>query len=216
MKLRGVAFCGWFLRQGVGDTRTGRRVNGRRQAGFTLVEILIVISIIAVLAGMVLVGVQHARQGANTAMAKTTISSMATALDRYVQDEGEYPGMELEADGDRNDFSLLYTALFGTPRPKGGGGRNAPYSTVPEDNIWIYDDAIGQYRAAERRERLDDDIEKFLMDPWGEPYVYRANKGKDRAEYEFMHNPDFDLYSVGPDGIDQTQEGEDGDDLGNW
>jgi prepilin-type N-terminal cleavage/methylation domain-containing protein len=187
-----------------------------RVSGFTLVEILIVISIISVLASMVLVGVQHARQGANIALAKTSVSDLTSALQRYVQDEGEYPGMALEADAQRNDFPLLFVALFGERRPKGKGGRSAPYTSPKEDDIVIYDDSLGAYRNPERHERFDEDVRKFLRDPWGEPFVYRANKGKSRAEHDFMKNANADIYSLGPDGIDQTSLGENGDDVGNW
>jgi prepilin-type N-terminal cleavage/methylation domain-containing protein len=192
----------------------------RATSGFTLVEILIVISIISVLAGMVLVGVQHARTAANGALVKTTVSDMTNAVERYVQDEGEYPGMELDADAERNDFPILYTALFGEPRPRGKGGRSAPYTNPNEDNIAVYDESLSDYRTPDNAELYDEDVAKFIRDPWGEPYVYRANKGKRRADHDFMHNPTVDIYSKGPDGIDQTALGEsadgENDDIGNW
>ena len=191
-------------------------MRSRATSGFTLVEILIVISIIAVLAGMVLVGVQHARQAANGALVKTTVSDLTNAVERYVQDEGEYPGMELESDPDRNDFPLLYVALFGEPRPRGKGGRGAPYTNPNEDNTVVWDESLQDYRKPDRRERFDDDVEKLVRDPFGEPYVYRANKGKRMADFPYMHNSTVDIYSKGPDGIDQTALSEDGDDIGNW
>ena len=188
---------------------------GRR--GFTLVEILIVISIIAVIASMVLVGVQAARESANGALTQTTVSELNNALNTYIADEGEPPGMGMEPQADRNDFPLLYDAIFGTPRPKGKGGRSAPYTKLDEDAVVIYDEDELQYRRPNRQELLSPDVPKYLVDAWGEPFFYRCNKGRDRTAYEFMHNPDIDIYSVGPDAIDQTQLAEEEtDDIGNW
>ena len=46
---------------------------------------------------------------------------------------------------------------------------------------------------------------KEFKDPWGNPYVYKPG---DRA----VHNKDtYDLYSLGPDGVDGTE-----DDICNW
>ena len=73
-----------------------------------------------------------------------------------------------------------------------------------------------------RSELRDSEVEKYLLDPWGEPFVYRANKGKNLSEHMFMHNQAADIYSRGPDSEDQTMLGEDAeaegeiDDIGNW
>lgn len=57
-----------------------------------------------------------------------------------------------------------------------------------------------------------------MVDPWGFPYVYAPITGPGGARKDrFMVplNTDFDLYSVGPDGIDQGGR-EDSDDIKNW
>jgi hypothetical protein len=132
-----------------------------------------------------------------------------------VQDESEYPGMGLPADPERNDFPLLYNALFGERTPHGPGGRNAPYMKIKEDQIAVYDPDTESYRQADRDEVRRDDVEKFLLDPWGNPYVYRCNQGK-RME-TWMHNRDFDVYSIGANDEDDTiLESEKSDDIGNW
>jgi general secretion pathway protein G len=47
-------------------------------------------------------------------------------------------------------------------------------------------------------------LKKDPKDPWQRPYVYRSAG---------THNNDYDLYSIGPNGIDENGGG---DDIGNW
>ena len=61
--------------------------DGSRAPGFTLIEILIVISIIALLSSFVLVAVTKGKQAAAEAIVTTQISSLSGALERYVDDE---------------------------------------------------------------------------------------------------------------------------------
>jgi hypothetical protein len=136
-----------------------------------------------------------------------------------VQDGSDYPGSdEEEFDEETNHFPLLYRALFGKRRPAGPGGRSAPYTTLEEKKVRVYNPDTELYELASRRELRDDSVDKFLIDPWDNPYIYRANKG--RVEEDFMHNPQgCDIYTVGPNEVDDTvpnTEGEDNDDLGNW
>ena len=196
--------------------RAARRSSAvRTSGGFTLIEILIVISIIALLASFVLVAVGKAREATNEGMASTEISTLGQALATYVADESEYPGMELAPDPDRNDFPLLYDALFGERKPRGKGGRNAPYAEFKEDKVMVADPETEGYRKATTSERRDPKVKKYLVDPWGNPYVYRCNKNVAKKE-DWMHK-DADIYSLGPNGEDDTvNEVEGSDDLGNW
>jgi prepilin-type N-terminal cleavage/methylation domain-containing protein len=185
-------------------------------SGFTLIEILIVISIIALLASMILVAIQKARGGASEAICKQEVSSLSQALEQYVQDEADYPGMSEKLDPDRNDFPLFFDAIFGDRKPAGPGGRSAPYTKYEESKVAVYDTDTDLYRPATREEIRDKKVKKYLLDPWGNPYQYRCNKGKEFQDY--MHNQyGSDIYSWGPNEKDDTIEpGEKPDDIGNW
>ena len=187
----------------------------RTSGGFTLIEILIVISIIALLASFVLVAVGKAREATNESMASTEIASLSQGLAAYVADEAEYPGMELAPDPERNDFPILYEALFGERKPRGKGGRNAPYADFKEDKVAVEDPETEGYRKATRSEIRDPKVKKYLLDPWGNPYMYRCNKNVAKKE-DWMHK-DADIYSKGKNEEDDTvNEVENADDLGNW
>ncbi|HID75655.1 MAG TPA: type II secretion system protein, partial [Planctomycetaceae bacterium] len=58
---------------------------------FTLIEMLIVVTIIGILAGLLLVGIQAARSAARRAAIRMDIQQLQDALERYKADVGEYP-----------------------------------------------------------------------------------------------------------------------------
>jgi len=63
----------------------------KAQSGFTLIEILVVMGIIAMLAVMVAPNLFNQRAGAMRDGARSQISSLETALDAYRLDLNEYP-----------------------------------------------------------------------------------------------------------------------------
>jgi|CXWL01.1.fsa_nt_gi prepilin-type N-terminal cleavage/methylation domain-containing protein len=63
-----------------------------KSTGFTLVEILIVVTIIALLAAIAIPNLLRAKMSSNDALAKATIRSMSTAAESYaVANQGNYP-----------------------------------------------------------------------------------------------------------------------------
>jgi prepilin-type N-terminal cleavage/methylation domain-containing protein len=200
--------------------RSGQRVAPQESSsprwGFTLIELLIVISIIALLASFVLVAIQKAQRNAQEATATATVNTLSGSLEQYVQDEGVFPGAQLKADPERNDFPALYNALFGEAKPNGPGGRSAPYGSPKDAETRVYDRETDTYRPATRAEIRNPKVEKFYSDPWGNPYIYRCNKGK-RAENWMRNSRGADIYSKGPNEQDDTIAGEEkSDDRGNW
>lgn len=63
----------------------------QRQIGFTLVELLVVISIIALLSSMVMYGISRARIKSRDTRRAADIKQYQTALDLYYQTCGSYP-----------------------------------------------------------------------------------------------------------------------------
>lgn len=61
------------------------------RSGFTLVEILLVVAILGILAGVAVVGLKGRTQKANIAAARTSIAAVQTAIDVYETDNGVYP-----------------------------------------------------------------------------------------------------------------------------
>src|SRR5438093_13778498 len=62
-----------------------------RYNGFTLIELIVVVGIIIVLAGLVLSTVGYARKKGARARAETEIAAMSAALENYKADNGIYP-----------------------------------------------------------------------------------------------------------------------------
>src|SRR6186997_450724 len=69
----------------------GARRGERRYNAFTLIEIVLVVGIITVLAGLVLSTVGYARKKAARARAETEIAAISAACENYKADNGIYP-----------------------------------------------------------------------------------------------------------------------------
>lgn len=142
------------------------------------------------------------------------ITSLSNALELYAQDEKEYPGRELERDPKRNDFPLLFNALFGERKPAGPGGRSGPYTRLNEKGVVVYNRDAGEYAQATPRQIRDPKVDKYLLDPWARPYVYHARTTLKDADSRQL---EVEIYSSGPNGVDDTSDGKmESDDLGNW
>lgn len=66
----------------------------KSRAGFTLIEILVVIAIMAILAGLVALNVAERPAEARVAAARIQIKTLQTALVVYKTEQGRYPTME--------------------------------------------------------------------------------------------------------------------------
>jgi len=147
------------------------------RAGFTLLELLAVLGVIAILAGIVLGVARRATASGHEARARAELAVIAGALEAYRREQGDYPRTD--------DAALLGQALLGRRDPD---GRAIATSPVLEWQKLTW---------AEARDPRTDPAAR-LLDPWGRPYRYAY-----RVPPAGWSNSGFVLYSAGPDGRDQ-------------
>lgn len=105
------------------------RFNRRRQQGFTLVEMLLVLVILAVLAAIVIPKMSGRSLQAKITAAKADISGLELALDAFEVDTGGYPA-------GNNGLSALTDEPSGTQNWKGPYLKKTPLD--PWGNAYIY------------------------------------------------------------------------------
>jgi prepilin-type N-terminal cleavage/methylation domain-containing protein len=187
--------------------RLGERLTngcGKRYNAFTLIELIVVVGIITVLAGLVLSTAGYARKKGQRARAETEIAAMSAACESYKADNGVYPrgnanlsntapydtdNLNAQADGDptadptatryKKASLYLYIQLSGTNanRTPITGARS--YFTFKPNQLSPTDQNLPV---------------EFIRDPFGNSYGYStANQLGDPTK---GYNPTFDLWST--------------------
>ena len=98
------------------------------RAGFTLVEILLVVAILGILAGVAVVSLKGRTKTASISAARTSIQAIGTAIDTYEVDNGVYPGslQSLLTKGNENNWNGPY--IKDGRMPKDPWGNDFQYS----------------------------------------------------------------------------------------
>lgn len=147
------------------------------RAAFTLIELLMVIAVIALLAGLTFGLIRGATERANRSQATAELAVIAAALESYQRHYGDYPRTESAGE--------MLQALEGTRGPTGTPmeGRalleTVRFTTGPGTSGAV-----------------------VLLDPWGNPYFYRYAAGA--GSYVLLSaGPDGEVAEDGLAGIQE-------------
>lgn len=178
-------------------------------SGFTLVEILVVISIIAVLASIV-IGVQkQVFDKQTTNRAKGELQTIALALEQYKLKYGDYPWINSGgATFSEEEGRLLYKALVGlaVPRKVSGGLRLEEVDGGSSEAGPAFVDASKLSVEIDDDDVRISDSQAIFLDPWDNPYEYYYIEAgsslpkNPRDRFELWSSKSFVILSKGPDG----------------
>lgn len=174
-----------------------------RTAGFTLVEIMAVVLIILVLAGLILSMAGHATKEADISSTKALLGRIALGLEAYKSEVGDYPCRNTNTVDATVPDSEMYRVLYRTL----SNTQHATYNKVV---------VAGREPFMDWKPTELNPVEYY---PWDTPkYVFQTNAGFVDAwgnAVQYSYDPAFTstyrLYSMGPDGKsgDATQRTDD-------
>jgi prepilin-type processing-associated H-X9-DG protein/prepilin-type N-terminal cleavage/methylation domain-containing protein len=96
-----------------GSEGTLRRIFGRRRYAFTLMESIVVIAILTIVVGLLLIGLQGARESANRLKCENNLKQVALAVQMYHDYQGSFPsGMRYQGGKDPYLFMTWMTELL--------------------------------------------------------------------------------------------------------
>lgn len=182
--------------------------------GFTMVELLVVMAIIALLVGILVPATLKGRQKASVNKARAELAGLASTGGMIYLDTGEYVCLDDFDDTDTNIASGVYAyqcTSDGAAMDDETGNITAsewdgPYTTYQEDEIFSSsngsapsdDGSSGwNFTAGDPDDTTTDFRYGAPLDPWGHPYCLAWNNTE-----EVMV-----IYSAGPDGEMQTDAG---------
>ncbi len=172
------------------------------RAGFTLVELLTVMAIIAILVGLVLGTAGFVQKNAARKQAQTQIAAFDVALESYKADNAVFPrdvdvldqfgnitkksptdDLDARMDTDPKSAKYRETSLFLYKQLSGDD--DADLSTPPAGKQY--------FPFTESMLSLSGSTVEAIIDPFGLPYAYSTANQRDSSK---GYNPTFDLWST--------------------
>ncbi len=175
-----------------------------RRRAFTMIELLVVISIIAVLAGIVTGVSRGALERSKRSKTETQIRAISEALETYKAEYGNYPRPVGGTVNPIETAKMLYQAVTGDGSNYIDGADPAPSDGEPgTEGKFILEAA---FSGSKKSSFVHKDY--YLMDAWHRPYHYMRGDESN----ETMNKTTFDLWSQAND-----KSGEDEDVwISNW
>lgn len=186
----------------------------RRRAGFTMVEILVTISIIALLATLSIVAMGHATRQSNREKSKAYLKAIELKLEEYKNDNGTYPRPKEGSEGNMVTVGgtsypvggaiTLYQALTsdGDDAIEGGDtGSIGEVGSLQDAKVyWADASPKGSQRIARAA-----DGKWFIGDGFGVPFQYKVPPPTDPRKaddfetlrLEYKNPKSYDLWSYG-------------------
>ena len=125
----------------------------RSRAGFTLIEILLVVTIISLLAGIVAVSIPKYNTKARIAKAKADIDSIGVGVQSYLLDTGKYPAsLDVLTAGDDPIIASIPLDPWQSPYKYAYPSAHKPYKY----DLWSF--------GPDGLENTDDDIANWKTD----------------------------------------------------
>jgi general secretion pathway protein G len=180
----------------------------RRCNAFTLIELILVVGIIIVLAGLVLSTVGYARKKGARARAETEIAAISAACENYKADNAVYPNSTGTGGTDGLDPSTTDPANYEMPCRYlyGEISGDRDFDGTPDTNARPYMafKEISLLRTDMSNPPSSSNRVTAIRDAFGNSYGYSTMKASGGAN---GYNPTFDLWSIadGTAGTDQTK-----------
>jgi prepilin-type N-terminal cleavage/methylation domain-containing protein len=169
-----------------------------RARAFTLVELLVVMVIILILAGLILATSGYVQKKGKRSRTEAEIAAMSAALENYRADNGVYPQ---DAVTDGLDVTTTTLSNYDAPSLKlyeylSG---DSDHDRAAETKTYF------PFRPNQLSPTDQTQAVTSIRDPFGNPYGYSTMKASDPTKNGF--NPTFDLWSIadGAPGTDSTK-----------
>jgi type II secretory pathway pseudopilin PulG len=195
-------------------------------AAFTLIELMAVITIIIILAGLVVGGMNFVTARQAKEKAKVQLAILSKALEEFKLENGAYPPLKIKdgslepadnADtftraGATTQSQALYKALFLDTDYDGTAAVDGSGAQVDKDQKIYLPELNPGTTASPSKLGWNSTNKDHIIDPWGNPYAYQSavnaptgtGASKTANPNDKCNNPDFDLWSMGKDGKTNT------------
>jgi type II secretory pathway pseudopilin PulG len=184
---------------------TGRNRSSFRDSAVTIIELLLVITVILILAGLILSISSYVQNKGARARAETEIAAMSAALESYKADNGIYPGVAIPP----------ATTTPSTLDPATATNPSSYVSACQYLYIQLSGDSDGNPTTTSSSDTknylgfLKPNMLKpnppgpgtYFRDPFGNSYGYSTAKASGAA---FGNNPTYDLWSTAGTGTSGT------------
>lgn len=176
-------------------------------------ELLIVIAIIVILAALTMGGLGFMQRNQAVQKCRAQMGMLSTALEEYKLDFGVYPvADDTGAAGDQGS-NVLFRALYWDSDNNGNVVGSDPAQRV----------YLAELDPASTKQGWSSNpvasANNTIIDPWSSNYRYRSGTNATGTVNPNCINPDFDLWSNGPDGLPGLSGGNDPasrDNITNW